>query len=89
MEQPIYKITVKPVFKTTGERKIGTTWELRTATSVPRSIHHIEMDMKNKTTLQFMTVLDGPLGVPNSQVPLYVAVLIMTYRRTKNSMRYI
>ena len=29
--------TVKPVFKTTWE--IGTTWELRTATSVPRSIY--------------------------------------------------
>ncbi len=61
--------TVKPVFKTTWE--IGTTWELRTATSVPRSIQHIEMDLGNKTTSEFRTVLDSPLGVPNSQAPLY------------------
>ena len=50
---------------------MGTTWELRTATSVPRSIHDIEMDLRNKTTSEFRTVLDSPLGVPNSQVPLY------------------
>ncbi len=62
--------TVKPVFKTTWE--IGTTRELRTATSVPRSIHYIEMDLRTKSTSEFRTVLDSPLGVPNSQVPLYI-----------------
>ncbi len=62
--------TVKPVFKTTWE--IGATWELRTATSVPRSMQHIEMDLRNKTTSEFRTVLDSPFGVPNSQVPLYL-----------------
>ena len=36
------------------------------------SILHIEMDLRNKTTSEFSTVLDSPLGVPNSQVPLYV-----------------
>ncbi len=61
--------TVKPVFKTTWE--IGTTWELRTATSVPRSIHYIEMDLRNKTTSEFRTVIDSLLDVPNSQVSLY------------------
>ncbi len=60
---------MKPVFKTT--REIGTTWELRIATSVRKSIHYIEMDSRNKTTSEFRTVLDSPLGVPNSQVPLY------------------
>ncbi len=46
--------------------------ELRTATSVPRSIQHIEKDLRNKTTSEFRTVLDSPLGVPNSQAPLYM-----------------
>ncbi len=49
--------TVKPVFKTTWE--IGTTWELRKATSVPRSIHYIEMDLKIRplqNSGQFLTV---------------------------------
>ena len=59
-------ITVKPVFKTTWE--IGTTWELRTAISVPRYIHYIEIDLRNKTTSEFRTVFDTPLGVPNYQV---------------------
>ncbi len=63
-------ITVKPVFKTTWE--IGTPWELRTAASVPGSIHYIEMDLGNKTTSEFRTVFDSPLGIPNSQVPLYI-----------------
>ncbi len=45
---------------------------LRTATSVPRSIHYIEMDLRNKTTLEFRTGFDSPLDVPNSQVPLYI-----------------
>ena len=35
------------------------------------AIHYIEMDLRNKTTSDFMTVFDSPLGVPNSQVPLY------------------
>ncbi len=62
--------TVKPVFKSTWE--IGTTWELRTATSGPRSIHHTEMGLRNKTTSEFRIVLYSPLVVPNSQVPLYL-----------------
>ena len=69
--------TVKPVFKTTWE--IGTTLELRTATSVPRPIQHIEMDLKNKTTSDFRTVLDSPLGVPNSKVPLYICSMQISY----------
>ncbi len=51
---------------------MGTTWELRAATSAPRSIHYIEMDLVNKTTSEFRTVSYSPLGVPNSQVPLYI-----------------
>ncbi len=62
-------ITVKLVFKTTWE--IGTTWELRTAIPVPRPIQYIEIDLRNKTTPEFRTVFHSPLGVPNSQVPLY------------------
>ena len=61
--------TVKPVFKTT--REIGTTWELRTATSAPRPIQYTEMDLRNKATSEFRKVSHRPLGVPNSQVPLY------------------
>ncbi len=60
---------MKPVFATTWE--IGTTWELRVATSVPRSIQYTEMDPRNKTTSEFRTVFRSPLGVPNSQIPLY------------------
>ncbi len=59
--------TVKPVFKTTWE--IGTTLKLRTATSVPRSIYQIEMDLRKRTTSEFRTVLDSPLDVLNSKVP--------------------
>ncbi len=51
----VIQCTVKPVFKTTWE--IRTTWELRTAISIPRSIHYIEMDLRNKTTSEFRTVL--------------------------------
>ncbi len=67
-----YFHTLKPAFKTTWE--IGTTWELRTATSVPRStcIQYLETDLRNKTTSEFRTVFHSPLGVPNSQVPLYL-----------------
>ncbi len=61
--------TVKPVFKTTWE--IGKTCELRTSTSVPRSIHFIEIDLRNKTTSEFRTAFDSPLDVLNFQVPLY------------------
>ena len=58
------------VFQTTWE--IGTTWELRKATPVPRPIQDIEIDLKNKTTsTDFRTVFHSPLDVPNSQVPLY------------------
>ncbi len=52
--------------------EIRTTWELRTTTLVPRSIHYIEMDLRNKTISEFRTVLDSPLGVPNSKVSLYL-----------------
>ncbi len=61
---------MKPVIKTTWG--IGTPWELRTATSVPRFIHYLEMDLRNKTTSEFRTVFGSPLGVPNSQVSLYL-----------------
>ncbi len=44
---------------------------MRTTTSVPRPIQYIEMDLRKKTTSEFRTVLDTPLGVPNSQVSLY------------------
>ncbi len=50
---------MKSVVKTTWE--IGTPWELRTATSVPRSIHYKEMNLGNKTTSEFRTVFDSPL----------------------------
>ncbi len=62
--------TVKPDFKTTWE--IGTTWELRVAASVSRPIQYVEMDLRNKTTSELRTVFHSPLGVPNSQIPLYV-----------------
>ena len=66
--------TVKPVFKPTWE--IGRTWELRTATSVPRPIQYIEMDLRNKTTSKFRRVIfHSLLGVPNSQVCLYMYCL--------------
>ncbi len=63
-DHSLFANTVTPVFKTTWE--IGTTWQLRTATSVPRYIHYIEIDLRNKTTSEFRTVFDSPLGVPNS-----------------------
>ena len=66
---------MKPVFnmfKTAWE--IGTTWELRTATSVHRPIQYIEIDLTNKTTSEFRTVFHSPLGVSNSQVSLYMVV---------------
>ena len=37
-----------------------TPWELRTATSVSRFIHYVEIDLRNKTTLEFRTVLTVP-----------------------------
>ena len=73
-------ITVKPVFKDTWE--IGTTWELRTATSVPRSIHYIGIDLKNKTTSEFRTIFDSPLGVPNYQASLYKQFISQHLHRT-------
>ena len=63
--------TVKAFFKTTWE--IGTTWELRPTTSVPRPIQYIVMDLRNKTISEFRTVFHSPLGVPNFQVPLYIS----------------
>ncbi len=54
---------------------MGTTWELRAVTSVTMSTQYIETDLKNKTTSEFKTVSDNPLGVPNSQVPLYLALV--------------
>ncbi len=64
----IYKIylgtgtgTVKPVFATTWE--IGTNWELRTATPVPRPIHYTGMDLRNRTTSELRTVFRR-LGCP-------------------------
>ncbi len=68
--EPACLNTVKPIFKTTWE--IETTWELTTATSVPRYIHYVEMDLRNKATSEIRTVSDCPLGVPNSQLPLYM-----------------
>ncbi len=62
--------------------KIGTTLELRTATSVPGSIQyieHAEMDLRNKTTSEFRTALGSPLGVPNSQVALYIYMLAIRH----------
>ncbi len=32
------------------------------------------MDLRNKTTSEFRTVLDSPFGVPNSQVSLYIVI---------------
>ncbi len=64
--------TVKPVFNT--NREIGTTWELRAPTPVTRPIQYTEeMDLGNKTTSEFRTVFHSPVGVPNSQVSLYMA----------------
>ena len=62
--------TVKPVFKTTWE--IGTTCELRAATSVPT----VDLFNTQKWTWEirpseFRTVFHSRMGVPNSQVPLY------------------
>ena len=57
--------TVKPIFKTIWE--IGITWELRTATPIPRHIQYIEVDLRNKTTSKFRTVFHSPMGVPNSK----------------------
>ncbi len=34
------------------------------------------MDLRNKTTSEFRTVFDSPVGVPNSRVPLYIYALI-------------
>ncbi len=42
-------------------------------------IQYIEMDLRNETTSEFSTVFDSPLGVPNSQVPLYVPHDIVSY----------
>ncbi len=67
---PLNAYTVKRVFKTTW--KIGTPWELSTATSVPSCIDYVETDLRNKTTWEFITVFLSPLGVINSKLLLYI-----------------
>ncbi len=37
-------------------------------------IQYTEMDLRNKTTLEFRTVFHSPVGVPNSQVQLYMVI---------------
>ncbi len=69
--------TVKPVLESTGE--VGTSWELKTATSVPMPIQYIEMDLRNKTTSEFRTGFHSALGVPISQVSLYISSAIQDY----------
>ncbi len=69
----IHVVTVKPVFATTWE--IGTTWESRTGTPVPMSVQYPQMDLRNKTTSELRTVFHSPLGVPNSQAPLYTCYI--------------
>ncbi len=61
--------TVKPVFKTTCE--IGTTWILGPDTLISSPIHHMEIDLGNKTTSEFRTAFHRPSCGPNSQAPLY------------------
>ena len=39
-------------------------------------IQYIEIDLRNKTTSKFRTFFHSPLGVPNSQVPLYLDILV-------------
>ncbi len=34
------------------------------------------MNLRNRTTLEFRTVLGSPLGVPNSQVSLYIRLIL-------------
>ncbi len=62
-------ITLKPVFKITWE--IGTSGQLRTATSVRSHIQYVEMDLRNKSTSECRIPFLSPLGVPNYQVSLY------------------
>ncbi len=45
---------------------------LRTPTPVARPILYTEMDLRNRTTSELRTVFHSSLGVPTSQVPLYV-----------------
>ncbi len=74
----VYKIknTVKLIITTTWE--IGTPWELKTATSIPSCIHHVAKDLRNETTSEFRTVIvDSPLGVLNSQAPLYIILYLL------------
>ena len=35
-------------------------------------IQYTEMNLRNRTTSELRTVFRSPLGVPNSQVPLYI-----------------
>ena len=59
--------------------QIGTTWELRRATSVPRPIQYREMELRNKTTSEFRTVFHSLLDVhvPTSQFPLYSRLILL------------
>ena len=66
----VLNYTVKPAFKTTWY--MGTTWELRTPTSVPRPVQYIEMDLWNRTPAEFSTVFHSALDVPNFLVSLFL-----------------
>ncbi len=39
-------------------------------------IQYVEMDLRNKTTSEFSTVFDRPLGIPNSQIQLYTHAVL-------------
>ena len=43
-----------------------------TTTPVPRPIQYKKMELRNKTTSELRTVFRSPLGIPNSQAPLYM-----------------
>ncbi len=42
-------------------------------------IQYTEMDLRNKTTSEFRTVIHIPVGVPNSQVSLYLKCISQVY----------
>ncbi len=44
-------------------------------------MQYVEMDLRNKTTPEFRTVFLSPLGVPNSQVSLYIAFHAFSHPR--------
>ncbi len=47
----------------------------------PSPIQYMEMDLRNKTTSEFRNVFHSPLGVPNSQVSLYIHDIEVYYHR--------